>query len=223
MMSSFLATHRDQLIRMCAAKVAQRPMRSASQLQLGSGIPLFLAQLQRTLEAEERHQPMESLRISGAPGGDALAVSEMGVSAMRHGKQLLDLGFSVDQVVHGYGDLCQAVTDLAFELDAPFAVSEFRTLNRCLDNGIASAVTAFNAQRDASLAAEKRARKGGPAILGYFQSQPNGRAEPSPDDAASATPNGRFWLIIANGEITAWVPQDDGIATTISFAPTGTV
>ena len=158
MMSSFLATHRDELIRMCAAKVARRPMRSATQLQLGSGIPLFLAQLQRTLEAEERHQPMESLRISGAAGGDSLSVSEMGVSATRHGKQLLDLGFSVDQVVHGYGDLCQALTDLAFQLDAPFAVSEFRTLNRCLDNGIASAVTAFNAQRDASRAAEKQAQ-----------------------------------------------------------------
>lgn len=81
----------------------------------------------------------------------------------------------------------------------------------------------FEIDPAALIAAEKRARKGGPAILGYFHSHPNGRAEPSPDDAASATPNGRFWLIIANGEITAWVPQGDGIATTISFAPTGTV
>ena len=152
MMSSFLAVHRDDLIRRCAAKVAQRPLRAGTEAQLGSGIRLFIAQLQRTLEAEERHQPLESLRISGAPGGDALALSEMGVSAMHHGKQLLELGFSVDQVVHGYGDLCQAVTDLAFELDAPFAVTEFRTLNRCLDNAIASAVTAFSTARDASAA-----------------------------------------------------------------------
>ena len=157
MMSSFLAVHRDDLIRRCAAKVAQRPLRAGTEAQLGSGIRLFIAQLQRTLEAEERHQPLESLRISGAPGGDALALSEMGVSAMQHGKQLLELGFSVDQVVHGYGDLCQAVTDLAFELDAPFAVTEFRTLNRCLDNAIASAVTAFSARRDASMAASTQA------------------------------------------------------------------
>src|SRR6478735_3468295 len=111
MMSRFLADRRDDLIRRCAAKVAMRPRRQATEAQLHSGIPLFLAQLQRTLEAEERHEPTESLRISGAAGGDALSVSEMGVSATQHGRELLELGFSVDQVVHGYGDLCQAVTD----------------------------------------------------------------------------------------------------------------
>lgn len=157
MMSDFLAEHREELISRCAAKVATRPMRQATELQLKNGIPLFLAQLQRTLEAEERHQPGESLRISGAPGGDALAVSEVSVSAGVHGKQLLGLGFTVDQVVHDYGDLCQAITDLAFELQAPFAVQEFRTLNRCLDNAIASAVTAFSSARDASRAEENRA------------------------------------------------------------------
>jgi hypothetical protein len=157
MMSSFLADHREELIQRCAGKVAMRPKRLATDLQLKNGIPLFLAQLQRTLEAEEKHRPTESLRISGGPGGNAAAISKMGVSASVHGKQLLGLGFSVDQVVHDYGDLCQAITDLAFELDAPFAVQEFRTLNRCLDNGIASAVTAFSSQRDVSLAQEKQA------------------------------------------------------------------
>ncbi|WP_235835046.1 sensor histidine kinase [Piscinibacter terrae] len=39
------------------------------------------------------------------------ALSEMGISAAAHGKQLLALGFTVDQVVHDYGDLCQAITD----------------------------------------------------------------------------------------------------------------
>jgi hypothetical protein len=36
-----------------------------------------------------------------------------------HGRALLDLGFNVSQVVHDYGDLCQAITDLAYERDAP--------------------------------------------------------------------------------------------------------
>lgn len=155
MMSGFLATHREELLRRCAQKVSERPMRLATKAQVRNGIPLFLAQLQRTLEAEEQLQPLESLRISGPPGGDALFVSEMGVSASAHGKELLGLGFSVDQVVHDYGDLCQAITDLAFELDAPFAVHEFRTLNRCLDNGIASAVAAFSSHRDLSQAAQR--------------------------------------------------------------------
>jgi signal transduction histidine kinase len=64
----------------------------------------------------------------------------------------LKLGFSVDQVVHDYGDLCQAITDLAFERDAPFSIDEFRTLNRCLDNAIADAVTEFSYQRDFAIA-----------------------------------------------------------------------
>ena len=69
MMSSFLADHREELIQRCAGKVAMRPKRLATDLQLKNGIPLFLAQLQRTLEAEEKHRPTESLRISGGPGG----------------------------------------------------------------------------------------------------------------------------------------------------------
>lgn len=158
MLYDFLKTHREELIRRCNAKVAKRPMRQSTALQLSEGIPLFLEQLQRTLEAEERHQPVESLRISGAAGGDALSVSEMGSSAAVHGKQLLVRGFPVDQVVHAYGDLCQAITDLAVETNAPFAVSEFRTLNRCLDNAIANAVSAFSGQRDVSLAAQNEAR-----------------------------------------------------------------
>ena len=59
------------------------------------------------------------------------------------------MGLSVGQVVHDYGDLCQAITDLAVERDAPFEVEEFRTLNRCLDNAIAEAVTEFAFQKDA--------------------------------------------------------------------------
>jgi len=84
-------------------------------------------------------------------------LSEMGVSAAAHGTALLGLGYTVDQVVHDYGDLCQAITDLAVERDAPFSVDEFRTLNRCLDNAIADAVTEFSFQRDASIAERQSA------------------------------------------------------------------
>ncbi|NPC55592.1 HAMP domain-containing histidine kinase [Caenimonas sp. S4] len=157
-MSRFLANNHDELVERCKAKVALRPRRAATAEQLSNGVPLFLAQLQKTLEAEEgAGDAAESLRISGESGGGTLVVSEMGVSATAHGKQLLNLGFSVDQVVHDYGDLCQAITDLAFERDAPFSIDEFRTLNRCLDNAIASAVSAFSHQRDAMVARKQTA------------------------------------------------------------------
>lgn len=150
-MHEFLIHNRDELIARCTAKVALRPRRAATAEQLKNGIPLFLDQLTKTLRAESEGHDDDSLRISGASGGAASALSEIGVSATAHGKQLLDLGYTVDQVVHDYGDLCQAITSLAVERDAPFDVKEFRTLNRCLDNAIADAVTEFSAQRDVSV------------------------------------------------------------------------
>jgi signal transduction histidine kinase len=164
MMHTFLANNRADLISRCKFKVARRPGRVPSEQQLSEGIPLFLDQLIRTLEAEEAGEHGESLEISGPSGGDAHALSEMGVSAAAHGASLLGLGYTVDQVVHDYGDLCQAITDLAFERDAPFAVDEFRTLNRCLDNAIADAVLEFTTQREARVlsrhASESKERVG---------------------------------------------------------------
>ncbi len=72
-----------------------------------------------------------------------LASTEIGRSASLHGTELLRLGFTVDQVVHDYGDVCQAVTQLALDRGTSLSTDEFRTLNRCLDNAIADAVTAF--------------------------------------------------------------------------------
>ena len=111
-----------------------------------NGVPLFIDQLIRTLQIEQTSRPLDSRKISGPAGGGGLP-SEVGTSAMQHGRELLNLGFSIDQVVHDYGDVCQAITDLAFERDAPIAVDEFRTLNRCLDNAIADAVTEFSYQQ----------------------------------------------------------------------------
>ena len=148
MMHAFLTNNHADLIARCRAKVAARPQRAASEGQLSNGIPMFLDQLVRTLRAEEAGDHEKSVGISGASGGDGQALSEIGVSAAAHGVSLLGLGYSVGQVVHDYGDLCQAITDLAFERDAPFAIDEFRTLNRCLDNAIADAVMEFTNQRD---------------------------------------------------------------------------
>ena len=77
--------------------------------------------------------------------------SEIAVTAALHGRELSRQGFTVEQVVHDYGDLCQSITDLAYERSSPISIDEFRTLNRCLDNGIADAVTEFAFQRSAML------------------------------------------------------------------------
>lgn len=152
MLHEFLNANRAELIARCHAKVAERASPGPSVDELDHGISHFLEQLIKTLRVEQTIHPMESRKVSGPAGGGNLAVSEVSETAARHGRELLQHGFSVDQVVHDYGDLCQAITDLSFELDIPMAVSEFRTLNRCLDNGIAEAVTEFTYQRDFGVA-----------------------------------------------------------------------
>jgi hypothetical protein len=54
-------------------------------------------------------------------------------------------------VVHNYGDVCQAITEMATQQDANISANDFRMLNHCLDNAIASAVTEFNRDDEPSL------------------------------------------------------------------------
>jgi signal transduction histidine kinase len=84
----------------------------------------------------------------------------MGASATAHGKEMMRQGFSVAQVVQDYGDVCQAVTELAVTLDAPITTSEFRTLNRCVDIATAEAVTEYEHQRDRTISDEGTERLG---------------------------------------------------------------
>jgi signal transduction histidine kinase len=144
----FLTDNRAELIERCGLKVAQRPAPKPTEAELEYGIPLFLDQLVKTLRMERMPDPMRSREVSGPSGGGGAVPSEIGLTAARHGLELLKHGFTVDQVVHDYGDLCQAITDLAFERGLPIEIDEFRTLNRCLDNAIAEAVTEFARQRD---------------------------------------------------------------------------
>jgi hypothetical protein len=74
----------------------------------------------------------------------------MNDSAVQHGHELLLQGFTVSEVVHDYGDVCQSITELAVELNSTIGADDFRMLNRCLDDAIAVAVTEYGRQRDQS-------------------------------------------------------------------------
>jgi signal transduction histidine kinase len=127
MLHEFIELHRDAIIAQTRKRVQTRPWPSVSPYELEHGVPAFLTQLSETLRLEATAQPFPS---------DAI-----GATAARHGVELLRLGCNVSQVVHDYGDICQAVTEIAVEHDAPITVEEFHTLNRCLDTAIAEAVT----------------------------------------------------------------------------------
>jgi signal transduction histidine kinase len=148
MMHLFLHDNRAELIARCRAKVAARALPGSITRELEHGVSVFLDQLIKTLQVEQTAHPQLSRDVSGPTGGGPPALSEMGKSAAAHGRELMQHGFTVEELVHDYGDLCQAITDLAFERSAPIEVDEFRTLNRCLDNAIAMAITEYGYQRD---------------------------------------------------------------------------
>jgi signal transduction histidine kinase/CheY-like chemotaxis protein len=142
MLYEFLREHRETLIERARVKVAARLTPQATEEELQHGVPLFLDQL------------VEILRISTTSNATML------LGATRHGELLLRQGFTIAQVVHDYGDVCQAVTELAAETGAPITVDEFRTFNLCLDNAIASAVTEYARLRQLSFEARETERLG---------------------------------------------------------------
>ena len=152
MMYQFLIDNRDELISRCREKVLQRATPGNPAQELDHGATVFIDQLIKTLLAEQISGPMHGRKVSGPPGGGKPALSEMGESATLHGRELMLQGFTVEEVVHDYGDVCQSISDLAFEQGAAIEVEEFRTLNRCLDNATAHAVTEHGYQHDLAMA-----------------------------------------------------------------------
>jgi signal transduction histidine kinase len=138
MLHDFLVANREMLVDRCRTKVAARRAPRPTPAELEYGIPLFLAQLTEML-AEKRMYPRSGTEEEFASLGDKGLVNAAG----KHGEELLQHGFTIDQVVHDYGDLCQAITHLAAEKNAPITVHEFGLLNIKLDNAIAGAVTEY--------------------------------------------------------------------------------
>jgi len=145
MLHEFLSSNREELIRRCRAKVSQRSSPGVTCLELKHGVPVFLAQLVEALRDEQTNRAPQHAGISGFPGKTPASAKSR---AALHGKELLQNGYTVDQVVHDYGDICQAITELAKLRNAPVTVDEFHTLNRLLDNAIADAVFSYGHHHD---------------------------------------------------------------------------
>ena len=146
MLHELLTSNHKELIRRCREKATKRFEPSEIPAAIDHGVPLFLQQLVDTLRLEQLTP------AHGVSGSEATpASSEITRAAALHGAELLRLGYSVEQVVHEYGDVCQSVTEIAVELHAKIAAHEFRTLNRCLDDAIADAVASFGSARQISI------------------------------------------------------------------------
>ena len=90
MLHEFIEVHRDEIIRRCRAKVVTRVLPPPTKTEIEHGVPVFLDQLQDQLR----------LGLTSTP--------EISKTAILHGHDLLLQGFTVSQVVHDYGDVCQA-------------------------------------------------------------------------------------------------------------------
>ena len=142
MLHEFLTVNRVELIGRCRQKVATRFEPSEVPSPSAHGVPLLLQQITDLL-GRAQQAPGQN----GAGPESSSATTEIGRAATLHGTELLKQGYIVDQVVSEYGDLCQAITELAVEKKAAISAAEFRTLNGCLDNAIADAVTSFGSAR----------------------------------------------------------------------------
>jgi signal transduction histidine kinase len=146
MLHEFITTCRDAIITRTREKLTDRPWPLVSTSELEHGVPLFLSQLSETLRWETTPTPFSPNAI--------------GASATKHGRELRALGFNISQVVHDYGDICQAITEVAVEKHVPITTEEFHTLNRCLDTAIAEAVTEHARITSESRASEEIERSG---------------------------------------------------------------
>ena len=139
------ANHREILAR-SRLKLATRQVPMPTDAELADGLPIFLDQLVGILRSKK------DLRDRGH--------EEISERAALHGGELLRMGLTVGQVVHDYGSICQSVTELADERGLAITADEFQTFNRCLDDAIAAAVTAYGIERERDLASEDTARLG---------------------------------------------------------------
>ena len=136
MLFDFIALHRDQIVASASAKARTRIAPRPSEAELLHGVPLFLDQFTSRLKRTETEPD----------------VTEISATAALHGGELLAAGLTIGQVVHGYGDICQAVMELAVELDQSITAANFKTLNMCLDVAIAEAVTAYASRHEQQIA-----------------------------------------------------------------------
>jgi hypothetical protein len=146
MLVEFLLDNRQEILARARLRVNERMVPVATASELSHGLPLFLDQLVEALRRESDLHVVDHDAIQR--------------SARRHGRDLFNRGLTVAQVVHDYGDICQIVTGLVVEKRVPIAADEFQTLNLCLDDAIAGAVTEYAKHREQSIADEGAERLG---------------------------------------------------------------
>lgn len=134
-LEDFLIARRSEILNSGEKTFLSLAALRPSSNKLESGLPLFFDQL---VDVLKKH-------LDKVMDKDESAITQI---ATLHGRELLRLGYTLTHVVHSYGALCQAVTEVASLFHVPVTAMEFHLLNRCLDIAIAGAVTEFESIRN---------------------------------------------------------------------------
>jgi len=145
MLADFITSNRQLIIARAGARVSSRTFRAAD-VVLAHGVPAFLLQLCDALRAAQ-----------STTDGDLRRIRD---SASRHGRDLLQLGLTIGQVVQCYGDVSQVVTELVSEQQLVIPADEFQTMTLCIDDAIANAVTEYARIRERAVAGKGIERLG---------------------------------------------------------------
>ena len=141
MLYKLIKANRELLLSRCAKLSAENGAHSDLQIASLGHVSVFVDQLINALHTEHG-TPCELGQTSEGPTSSAPAV-QLSRSAFSHGHELRESNLTIGAVVRNYGNVCQAITGYAIEVDATIDTAEFRTLNWCLDEAIAQAVIAF--------------------------------------------------------------------------------
>jgi diguanylate cyclase (GGDEF)-like protein len=147
MLHNFLTANRTLLVARCRNMVAERSGATSEGPDLAHGVPIFLGQIIKTLTIAETTGSSWTHGVWNNPAVDADC--DVGATAALHGRELFQHGYSLEQVIRDYGDVCQAVTSLAVETGAVISAEEFRMFNHCLDDAIAAAATEYSLHKNA--------------------------------------------------------------------------
>lgn len=145
MLHAFLSENRTELLDRSLARTAGRSPSTLAVEEATQDIPGFLDRLIAVLRDPDR-------------SANAAVVPVL--------KGMRSEDITVDLVVHAYGDLCQAIMEVAKEEEKNLAIDEFRVLNGSLDDAIAGAAT--QCARLSAMAAAERQRLAEVERMGYF-------------------------------------------------------
>lgn len=149
----FLRQNREEIIQLCRGKVLAAGQSKPTSALLDRGLPVFYDELVGVLRREETASTSIATDL-------ASALCETGNIAAEHGKESLRLGYTISQVVHAYGAVCQSITEFAQVRAHEMTPREFHDLNLCLDVAIAEAVTEYEKGRNQNVSDDEIKRMG---------------------------------------------------------------